>query len=62
MSSVNVKTYYGILGVGHDATQGEIKRAYRKQLKRFHPDRNKSPNALERTKEIIEAWEVLGDK
>ena len=54
--------YYKVLGVGKNATQEEIRKAYRKQAKRFHPDINKDdPQAKERFQEINEANEVLGD-
>lgn len=53
--------YYEILGVSRNATQEEIKSAYRKQALKWHPDRNKSPEALERFKEINKAYEVLSD-
>ena len=54
--------YYKVLGVGKSATQEEIRKAYRKQAKRFHPDINKDdPQAKERFQEINEANEVLGN-
>ena len=54
--------YYKVLGVGKNATQEEIRKAYRKQAKRFHPDINKDdPQAKERFQEINEANEVLGE-
>lgn len=52
--------YYKVLGVESNATQEEIRKAYRKMAKRYHPDRNKEdPNAKERFQEINEANEVL---
>jgi curved DNA-binding protein CbpA len=54
-------SYYEILAVDTDASFSEIKNAYRIQLKKWHPDINKSPDALEYTRKIIEAWQILGD-
>ncbi len=56
------KDYYEILGVDRNASQEEIKRAYRRLAKKYHPDLNKSDkDAEERFKEISEAYEVLSD-
>ena len=56
------KNYYAILGVGSTATEDEIKLAYRKLAKRFHPDRNPGNTELEeRFKEITEAYNTLSD-
>ncbi len=55
------KDYYRIMGVSRDATQDEIKRAYRKLARKYHPDVSKEPDAEERFKEIGEAYEVLKD-
>ncbi len=56
------KDYYKVLGLPRSATEDEVKRAYRKLALKFHPDKNKSPGAEEKFKEIAEAYEVLGDK
>jgi len=55
------KDFYEILGVDRNATPEEIKRAYRKLALQYHPDRNKSPDAAEKFKEISEAYAVLSD-
>ena len=56
------KDYYEILGVKRDASQQEIKSAYRKLARKYHPDVNKTPDAQEKFKDINEAYEVLGDE
>jgi molecular chaperone DnaJ len=53
--------YYDILGVSRNADKEEIKRAYRRLARKFHPDVNKDPGAEERFKEINRAYEVLSD-
>ena len=55
------KDYYAIMGVGKDATQDEIKRAYRKLARKYHPDVSKETDAESRFKEVGEAYEVLKD-
>ena len=56
------KDYYEILGVKRDASESEIKSAYRKLARKFHPDVNKTKEAEQKFKDINEAYEVLGDK
>ncbi|MGZ6682480.1 MAG: DnaJ C-terminal domain-containing protein [Solirubrobacteraceae bacterium] len=55
------RDFYEILGVSRDAGADEIRRAYRKLARQYHPDVNKEPGAEERFKEISEAYDVLSD-
>jgi len=55
------RDYYEILGVSRNATKEEMRNAYRKLAFQYHPDRNKSPDAEEKFKEISEAYAVLSD-
>ena len=55
------KDYYAILGVPRDASADDIKRAYRKLARKYHPDVSKEANAEERFKEVSEAYETLKD-
>jgi molecular chaperone DnaJ len=57
----NKRDYYDVLGVSRNADKDEIKAAYRKLAFQYHPDRNKSPDAEEKFKEISEAYAVLSD-
>jgi molecular chaperone DnaJ len=56
-----VSEFYALLGVARDASEAEIKKAYRKLAMEFHPDRNPAPEAEAKFKEITEAYEVLRD-
>ena len=56
------KDYYEILGVKRGATDSEIKSAYRKLARKYHPDVNKTKEAEAKFKDINEAYEVLSDK
>ncbi len=59
---MNYKDYYKTLGVSKNASEDEVKGAYRKLAKEFHPDRNQdNPTAEAKFKEINEAYEVIGD-
>ncbi|MFD2679932.1 molecular chaperone DnaJ [Bacillus seohaeanensis] len=55
------RDYYEVLGVGKDASKDEIKKAYRKLSKKYHPDINKEADAADKFKEISEAYEALSD-
>src|SRR5436305_9715229 len=53
--------YYAVLGVRRDATQDDIKKAYRRLARELHPDVNPDPGTQERFKEVTAAYEVLSD-
>ena len=59
---MNKKNYYDILGVDKNASESDIKKAYRNKAKEFHPDVNQdNPDAEANFKEVSEAYEVLSD-
>ena len=58
---VTFQDYYEVLGVARDAGLNDIKKAYRKLARKYHPDVNKDPGAEEKFKKIAEAYEVLSD-
>nr|CAH7733903.1 unnamed protein product [Callosobruchus chinensis] len=55
------KNYYEILGVGKNASNSEIKKAYYKLAKQYHPDVNKDPESSKKFQEVSEAYEILAD-
>src|SRR5215207_332297 len=55
------RDYYEILGVPRTATQDDLKSAFRRKARQYHPDLNKSTDAEERIKEVNEAYAVLSD-
>ncbi|TFG23202.1 MAG: molecular chaperone DnaJ, partial [Promethearchaeota archaeon] len=62
MSSSNKRDYYDVLGLGKDASESDIKLAYRRLAKKLHPDMNKTdPKAKDKFIELQEAYEVLSD-
>ena len=58
---MNKKDYYEVLGVSKNASDAEIKSAFRKLAKQYHPDVNKESDAAEKFKEVQEAYAILSD-
>ena len=58
----NQRDYYSILGVSKNCHESEIKKSYYKLAKKWHPDKNSSPLAEDKFKEINKAYEVLSDE
>ena len=58
---MDYKDYYKTLGVDKTASADDIKKAYRKLVRKYHPDVSKAPDADKKTKELNEAYGVLGD-
>src|SRR3954467_9702452 len=61
VADVEYKDYYNVLGVEKTASADDIKKAYRKLVRKYHPDVSKESNADVKTKELNEAYGVLGD-
>src|SRR5437764_1204918 len=55
------RDYYELLGVGRESSEAEIKRAFRQLAREFHPDVSDAPDAQERFREVVEAYEVLSN-
>src|ERR671911_1759792 len=55
------RDYYEVLGVSREASETEVKKAFRRLARELHPDVNEAPDAEERFKEAAEAYEVLSD-
>jgi molecular chaperone DnaJ len=61
VDSMSKRDYYEVLGVSKNASKDEIKKAYRKLSKKYHPDINKEADAADKFKEITEAYDALTD-
>lgn len=59
---MDYKDYYKVMGVNREASAKDIKMAYRRLARKYHPDISKEPNAEEKFKELGEAYDVLGDE
>lgn len=55
------RDYYEVLGISQDASKQDIKKAYRKLARQYHPDVSEEENAQEKFKEVKEAYETLSD-
>src|SRR5881396_4049187 len=55
------RDYYELLGVARDASESDIKKAFRRLARELHPDVSEAPDAEERFREIVEAYEVLSN-
>ncbi|MFX0591093.1 DnaJ domain-containing protein, partial [Glaesserella parasuis] len=60
--TMEFKDYYSALGIERTASDDEVRKAYRKLARKYHPDVSKEPDAEQRMRDINEAKDVLGDK